>query len=328
MADGVRCHTIFRMIFDCLLMLIQVYTCQKPQLKRCKFFLWDDDAQIREKHTLLSNSRSEPDTPKKTPSKSVQVGGLLTPGTGTSYGNGGGSTMRGAQTEPRRRLDFSTQKQQTPTKVRKSSTLSSDEEAYSWDESLDNEVGNLLGGSSSSTTTRPRQPIFTPNKAPRTATNTSPGKRKLDDVFNDDDDDKSPPYSESAPTTQSSSTTAPFSFSSVEVSATPTPRRFQDVLSAQGAASNQASDLELNILSILDRHDVVVPTTARDELVALVDQHHLKTQGIIRGRDISRMALKKKDEEIQALRERIERLETEREMDKVVISCLRDNNNK
>jgi uncharacterized membrane protein YgaE (UPF0421/DUF939 family) len=81
-------------------------------------------------------------------------------------------------------------------------------------------------------------------------------------------------------------------------------------------------------LSILDRHDVVVPTTARDELVASLDQHHLKTQGIIRGRDISRMALKKKDEEIQALRERVERLETEREMDKVVISCLRDNNNK
>lgn len=307
-------------------MSIQVYTCQKPQPKRCKFFLWDDDAQIREKHTLLSNSRSEPDTPKKTPSKSVQLGGLLTPGTGTSYGNSDGSTARGAQTEPRRRLDFSSQ-QQTPTKIRKSSTLSSDEEAYSWDESLDNEVGNLLGGSSSSTT-RPRQPIFTPNKTPRTATNTSPSKRKLDDVF--DDNDKPPPYSESVSTTQSSSTTAPFSFSSIEVSATPTPRRYKDVLSAQGEATshNQPSDLASKILSILDRHDVVVPTTARDEFVTLLDQHHLKTQGIIRGRDISRMALKKKDEEIQTLKSRIERLETEREMDKVVISCLRDNNTK
>jgi hypothetical protein len=235
--------------------------------------------------------------------------------------------VREAQTEARRRLDFSLHPQ-TPTKAGKSSTLSSDDEAYSWDESLDNEVGSLLGGSSSSTT-RPKQPIFTPNKAPRTATNTSPSKRKLDDVFNDDEDDKPPPYSESAPTTQSSSTTASLSFSSVEVSATPTPRRYKDVLSAQGATShNQPSDLASNILSILDRHDVVVPTTARGELVASLDQHHLKTQGIIRGRDISRMALKKKDEEIQALKARIERLETEREMDKVVISCLRDNNNK
>jgi GAF domain-containing protein len=219
-------------------------------------------------------------------------------------------------------LDFLSQ-QQTPTKIRKSSTLSSDEEAYSWDESLDNEVGNLLGGGSSSTT-RPRQPIFAPNKIPRTATNTSPSKRKLDDVF--DDDDKPPPYSESATTTQSSSTTAPFS--SVEVSATPTPRRYNDILSAQESASHQSSDLASNILSILDRHDVVVPITARDEVVASLDQHHLKTQGIIRGRDISRMALKKKDEEIQALKARIERLETEREMDKIVISCLRDHNNK
>lgn len=228
--------------------------------------------------------------------------------------------MRRTQTEPRRRLDFLSQ--QTPTKARKSSNLSSDEEAYSWDEGLDDEVNNLLGGSSSSTA-RPRQPVFTPNKAPRTATNTSPSKRKLDDVF--DEDDKPPPYSECVPTTQSSSTTAPISFSSVEVSATPTPRRYRDVLSAQGASSHQPSETASNILAILDRHDVVVPTTARDEIVASLDQQHLKTQGIIRGRDISRMALKKKDEEIQALRERIERLETEREMDKVVISSLRDN---
>ncbi|EED12289.1 conserved hypothetical protein [Talaromyces stipitatus ATCC 10500] len=297
------------------------YTCQKPQPQRCKFFLWDDDAQIREKHTLLANSRSEPDTPKKSPSKSFQVGGLLTPGTGTTYGN---SSAVKARTEPRRRLDFLAQ-QQTPTKVRKSSTLSSDEEAYSWDESLDNEAGNLLNRSSSSSTARPKQPVFTSNKAPRTATNTSPSKRKLQDVF--DDEDKPPPYSESAPTTQSSST-APISFSSVDVSATPTPRRYKDVLSAQGAASHQISDLASNILAILDRHDVVIPTIARDEIVASLDQHHLKTQGIIRGRDLSRMALKKKDEEIQALKERIERLETEREMDKVVISCLSDENSK
>lgn len=304
------------------------YTCQKPQGKRCKFFLWDDDAQIREKHTLLSNSRSEPDTPKKTPSKSTQVGGLLTPGTGTGYRNASSSFARGAQAEPRRRLDFSSQ--QTPTKNRKSSTLSSDEEAYSWDESLDGEVDNLLQGSSNAT--QPRQPSFTPNKTPRTATNTSPSKRKLDDVFDDhdDDEDKPPPYSESAPTTQSSSSNAPFSFSSVEVSATPTPRRYHDVLSAKGGPSsqNQPSDLAMDILTILDHHDVVIPTTARDELVNSLNQHHLKTQGIIRGRDISRMALKKKDEEIQALKARIERLETEREMDKVVISCLRDNNTK
>lgn len=275
---------------------------------------------------MLSNSRSELDTPKKTPSKSAQVGGLLTPGTGTSHGIGDGNILRGAQTEPRRRLDFSSH-QKTPTKVRKPSTLSSDEEAYSWDESLDNEVDNILGSSSSSTS-RPRQPIFTPNKTPRTAINTSPSKRKLDDVF--DDNDKPPPYSESASTTQSSSTIAPFSSSSIEVSATPTPRRYKDVLSAQGGAAshNQPSDLASNILSVLDRHDVVVPTTASDELVALLDQHHLKTQGIIRGRDISRMALKKKDEEIQALKARVERLETEREMDKVVISCLKDNNTK
>lgn len=248
---------------------------------------------------MLANQRSEPDTPKKSPIKSTQVGGLLTPGTGT-----GRAPIAG------RNWDLT----RTPTKARKTSAISSDEESYSWDESLDNEVGSLIGSS------RLRQPVFaptTPSKTPRTAAYTSPGKRKLDDL-----DDQPPPYSESVSTPQSSVTVGAAPFSSMEVSATPTPRRYRDVLSA-GPESSQMSELASNILSILDRHDVVVPVKARDEIVASLDQTHLKTQGIIRGRDISRLALKKKDEEIKHLKERIEKLETEREMDKVVITCLR-----
>ncbi|KAI9795505.1 MAG: hypothetical protein M1825_001455, partial [Sarcosagium campestre] len=38
------------------------YTCQKPQPKRCNFFLWDDDAKPREASAVLANSRSEPQT--------------------------------------------------------------------------------------------------------------------------------------------------------------------------------------------------------------------------------------------------------------------------
>lgn len=46
MTDGQFCNT--------------VYTCQKLQRERCNFFLWDDDAKIRETAAVLSNSRSEP----------------------------------------------------------------------------------------------------------------------------------------------------------------------------------------------------------------------------------------------------------------------------
>ncbi|KAL9111312.1 MAG: hypothetical protein Q9227_004189 [Pyrenula ochraceoflavens] len=41
------------------------YTCQKPQHKRCGFFLWDDEAKKREKLVVLSNARSEPVTPSR-----------------------------------------------------------------------------------------------------------------------------------------------------------------------------------------------------------------------------------------------------------------------
>lgn len=43
-----------------------VYTCQRPQHKRCKFYLWDDEATRREKIAVLNNTRSEPRTPSKT----------------------------------------------------------------------------------------------------------------------------------------------------------------------------------------------------------------------------------------------------------------------
>jgi hypothetical protein len=67
----------------------------------------------------------------------------------------------------------------------------------------------------------------------------------------------------------------------------------------------------------------VLPTEARDDLVALLERHHLKAQGIMRGREISRVALKKKDEQIHDLNKRIEGLESEREMDRAVIADLR-----
>lgn len=46
---------------------------------------------------------------------------------------------------------------------------------------------------------------------------------------------------------------------------------------------------------------------------ALLNTHDLRTQGIARGRDISRLAIKKKEERLQALIGRIEVLEAERE---------------
>lgn len=240
-------------------------------------------------------------TPRKTPVKSFQrSGGLLTPTTGQ-----------------RRQTDYGGQSTyNTPSRPRRNRDISSDEDAYGWDETLDNEVDSLL-----STRGPIRQPVFspeTPRKTPRTALNTSPGKRKLHEI-----NDEPPPYSEidGSQSTLSISRANTTPSASVEISATPTPRRYQDVLSTYSSSDN--SELASSVLSILDRHDVVIPTQAKDELVALLDQHHLKFQGIMRGRDITRVGLQNRNKEIASLKERIEGLEVEREMDRATIAELR-----
>ncbi|OKL58111.1 hypothetical protein UA08_06723 [Talaromyces atroroseus] len=288
------------------------YTCQKPQSEGCKFFLWEDDAQVREKQTVLANSRSEHHTPMRRPPKnnntSTQVGGLLTPGTGA----------RRTQASAHQNEEITL----TPTKVRRieQSTLDEDD---NWDDNWDDEVEKIMTRS----TGPMRQPVFspsTPSQTPRTATKstTSPGKRKFEDFSNDD---HPPPSSETEPGSSQSSfmTMSAAPFSSVEVSATPTPRRYKDVLSAHGMSSTSLSDLSAKVFAIFDRHNVVVPTVARDEVSMFLDQQHLRAQGILRGREMSWMALKKKDGEIKSLKERIESLESEREMDRIVIDCLK-----
>ncbi|PGH13078.1 hypothetical protein AJ79_03915 [Helicocarpus griseus UAMH5409] len=66
-------------------------------------------------------------------------------------------------------------------------------------------------------------------------------------------------------------------------------------------------------LSLLSKHDIRMPPAAKRELVALLNTHHLRTQGILRRRDVTREALRSRETMIQRLRGRIEVLEAERE---------------
>lgn len=53
------------------------------------------------------------------------------------------------------------------------------------------------------------------------------------------------------------------------------------------------SNLAKQATAILDKHDVVLPNKAREELLGLLNIHDLKLSGAIRGRDAVRMALEK-----------------------------------
>jgi hypothetical protein len=204
----------------------------------------------------------------------------------------------------------------TPSKSGKVRMMTEDTDEFSWDDSSEaEELTKLLE--------RPRQPDFGqdgPRKAPRTDTFTSPGKRKLSEVENEETESTIAftPTSIFSPRTQ---TRLPPASAEVSMTPTPTPGRYRNVMSTD--VRDDSSELGIEALKILESHKVVVPKQAQDELLALLNKHDLKTKGIIRGRDISRIALKKKDETIMRLNERIASLESQREMDRAVIDGLR-----
>jgi hypothetical protein len=97
---------------------------------------------------------------------------------------------------------------------------------------------------------------------------------------------------------------------------TPTPNRFEYASEIE-PADQSSYDLTDEIMEILKEQSLDAKTTS--DLHQLLSKHALKIAGIVRGRDISRVALKAKDTKIAELQQRITALETEREMDKTVI---------
>ncbi|KAJ5520411.1 Zinc finger GRF-type [Penicillium fimorum] len=275
------------------------WTCaQSPHLK-CSFFLWADDATMREQAAVLANSRSELDPSSPTPSRHNQGrmnNELLTPQTERRFIN-----------SPRRNF-------KSPPKTAKARMISEASADFGWNNDSDDNDELVKALSSSQTENFISQPNFHPEslfKTPRTSTLTSAGKRKLAEVAN-----KNPPHDQSAPATPFSSRSSRTDMcppSSAELCMTPTPSKYNDVLSAD--SKFDTSDLAKSLLDILEKHSVVLPNKAYDEVVSLLNRQELKTQGIIRGRDMTRLALKKKDDDIKKLQGRVSNLEAQRELD-------------
>jgi hypothetical protein len=83
----------------------------------------------------------------------------------------------------------------------------------------------------------------------------------------------------------------------------------------------QTYDITSEVLSLLTNQKIDEET--EEKLKEVLSKHALRISGIVRGRDISRAAIKKKDERIAELEGVIGRLEREREVDRVVIGHLK-----
>ncbi|KAK2758988.1 hypothetical protein FQN54_003086 [Arachnomyces sp. PD_36] len=348
-----------------------VYTCQKPRSEQCGFFLWKDDAAMREKRAVLEGQGSESPSPVKknmdinTPL--TKTGGLPTPRTSerawpTAPAAAGRRTMSDPFATPTKKGGSLAMKQ---SHSQSSGGMFSDgeeddddEEDFGWDNDLDEEIGKLTQQEVPVSTPTPRlPPPETPRKVPRTDTLTSPGKRKFDDMQRDGEGEDSQgsfrilDSGPSDPFTPRTSGHRQLDFSSLYTpqtdslktissvgQATPTPTRFssQDLLtpgintraSSQSLSSSSPHcPLATQALTLLDAHKSPLTQAARDDLLSLLARNDVKTQGILRGREVTRLKLQKTEESVKDLtaenREllaKVEDLEAQREMDKATIA--------
>jgi hypothetical protein len=108
------------------------------------------------------------------------------------------------------------------------------------------------------------------------------------------------------------------------LSPTATPAQIPSQLENQGQpvgdyTSN--STLATEVLKILA--PIPLNSSVQSQLVELLNRHDLRTQGIAKGRDITRLAIQSRERKIAELQARIAGLEAERQTSRTVIAHLK-----
>lgn len=241
------------------------YTCQEKKEDGCGFFLWDENASVREMRAVMNNARTEPDTLNSGARDDRRYQGL-----NVSWIQDLGKKDPDSAREDSRGQENEKQSIQEPPK--------------------------------------------TPRKAARTEAYTTPGvKRKREE------DSLLTPVTSSR---YSSRSRPQEPFNRHNPPQTPTPSRSHDaetVTSHEDSASSY--DTTEEVMALLKNTPVDAETTSK--LQELLNRHALRVSGIVRGRDITRVALKGKDARIAELQQKIAALQAEREMDKTVIENLK-----
>ena len=266
-------------------------TCQKGKPKSCGFFLWSDDAKLREEGAVLSNSRTEsrfkpvvamPQTPKK-PVFATQA---PTPDTRSHKRASSSGT-----------IDFE------------------QEESFDWPPSDD----ELLAEVAAQATTGPPPLKFeTPWKAAKTSGDTSPGKRTHTKMLNE----STTMALQNAGDIFTTPSTSVKSTKSILGSLSPTPAHGRSQADQSGGVP-EPSNLAQEALNILRKNHVALLPSVECELIDLLNKHELRTQGIVKGRAITRLAVTAREKRITELQNRVTGLEMEKETQRQVIGHLK-----
>lgn len=284
------------------------YTCQKPQPKRCSFFLWTDDAKIREEAAVLANSRSEPDRTQdrkrseleapKTPKRQSKITEPITP---TSKPKNVANEQMRARHDRSPTIDFEPER---------------NDESFDWSSSADEDLAEFAESLAAAPTTLDEDE--SPRKIAKTSEHASPSKRS---------------HRDTSDITSSGTWLLDDDTGLLSPGTTPAHLRrqlFPPSDDPKHLASQQPSDLTeepsplaLETLSILSPiRSSLSPGTERS-LVTLLNKHELRTHGIEKGRDIARVAVQAKEKKITELQQRIVVLEAERERSRTVIQHLK-----
>jgi hypothetical protein len=92
--------------------------------------------------------------------------------------------------------------------------------------------------------------------------------------------------------------------------------------SSQHEKTGDDYDITKTVMGLLEGEQIGEPV--RQAVRETLNTHALRMQGVYRGRDMARTALKTKDARIAELQARVAALETERKMNKERIRRLRD----
>ncbi|KAH8820337.1 hypothetical protein F5884DRAFT_849600 [Xylogone sp. PMI_703] len=266
------------------------YTCQKPKGDGCDFFLWEDKAKGREREVkvILDDKHSELDSRLRTPSKKG-------PGKRTIE-------------------EYHEIGKTSPAK----SGGQDDDEFGSFPLTSDdvNEIVDVA-----------ERQLRTPQKAIKANQYATPGGIKRQDEISALPTPKTNTRDEdifTTPTTKRKTNmferTESFGLQTPSKTPSKTPnfnRSFDSMNSDRSEIPLNSYDITNEVMDLLK--DQVIDEETSSNLRNLLGKYALRTSGIARGRDISRLALKNKDVKIAELQERIRELETEREMDKTII---------
>lgn len=198
----------------------------------------------------------------------------------------------------------------------------SPEEFYDWPASDDEELSKAADQASSQSQNA-MPPPETPRKAIKIDSLSTPGKRRFDEMEDRGQNAWPTPMSNKKAddvfTTPATGMGGIKLFSTPGPQDTPTPARFHDVAPTATADSSLATE----ILKTLKSAQIQLPSNVRDDIRGMCNKQSLFTHGVIKGRDISRSLISKRDEKIVELQGTIEAMQSERETSRTVIRHLR-----